>query len=743
MKRYRIISELGKGATGVVYRAVRSGDGVTVALKKLVLPGHLDAHEEEEFIRRFKSEAEAALTMDHPNVVKCLDCGLDEGTFYIAYELIEGITLEEAMESGRELSPEEVADILVQSSEALSYAHERGVIHRDISPGNIFLGDDGKVRISDFGVARFTSRSSLGGEAEAIVGTPGYMAPEQTTGGDADPRSDVFSLGCVAYELLAHERAFTGDSIAQLIHQTLNVQPRPVRDRNPKVPLALEEVVFRMLAKNPDYRYQSMDEVQAAAQRVLEEIPRARKAPPEGEAGRAPALVCVKGPHEGERFTLLPTVTTIGRRVGDVLLPRDEAVAPQHAWITREETGWVLYDADSESGTFLNGERIERDEVLPGDRIMVGETVFEFRGAGGHAGAFQEEAAEAEAAKPGAVDKKTRVSWVLIVVLSLPGVIVLAALIVLGAVLPRQYMAALDNATEYRWDSAYAKLDENPIGSLPWDQDAGDILTEWLESPLGAPSQFKAPTWVLSRDRIDKEVDYRFALFGLTEDFLNAVGQPIVADSVSTPSPLATVRGLETRVDSLAVPGNVAPAWQGRKHQLLALIRRWIASGIPGGGTGGPPVGYQSERNTAVQHLLNGWHTYRAASGDMTIMEEAFNEFQLCRMSLDPVLEAAPGDHDALAVRGLATFLAARILRQAGSSSRLDRYERALAFLDDAEQDMSGVRQSEWDRAIPRDFMNDFPSPGSVRAQIAAQRLAINNLLERYSGEESTSEIDD
>src|SRR3990172_2532250 len=115
MKRYRIISELGKGATGVVYRAVRSSDGGTVALKKLVLPGHLDAKEEDDFIKRFKTEAEAALSIDHPGVVRCLDCGLDDGTFYIAYELIEGVTLEDAMKSGRKFSPDEVADFLIQA----------------------------------------------------------------------------------------------------------------------------------------------------------------------------------------------------------------------------------------------------------------------------------------------------------------------------------------------------------------------------------------------------------------------------------------------------------------------------------------------------------------------------------------------------------------------------------------------------------------------------------------------------
>ncbi len=740
MKRYRIISELGKGATGVVYRAVWTEDGSTVALKKLVLPGHLDAREEEEFIKRFKSEAEAALSIDHAGVVKVLDCGLDEGTFYIAYELVEGVTLEDALKSGREFAPDEVADIILQAADALGYAHEQGVVHRDISPGNIFLTSAGKVRIADFGVAKIASQATLTPGSEAIVGTPGYMAPEQVKGaGDADPRSDIFSLGCIAYELLTREKAFTGENLPQIIHRVLSTQPLPIRELNAKVPLALEELVFRMLAKNPDYRYQSMAEVKTAAVKVLETLPRSIKPAAEAE-GHEPMLVIVKGEQEGRQFKLQPTVTTIGRTLGDILLDTDEDVSSQHAWITREEGGWVLYDADSEKGTFLHGEKIDREEILPGDRIQIGATILEFRGAGGHTGAFREskEVLDAVVVETKAVAPPRKFPWIILALLVLPGIVLIAAGVYFGFILPREYMAALDEATDDRWVSAFETIDTIEMGSPVWAQDIADLLVEWHESPVGEAEDYMAPVWVLGHDRIDTEAVYRLTLFKLMEEFLRAVAgplAPVTEGQTTVIQRLNAVRGLKVRIDGMEVPGGVTSRWSGRKNQLLGVLRTWEATASVQEGTGDRPAsGFQAERRQAEQYLLNGWYTFREAGRDFALLEEAFNQFQLCRQTLIPVLEAHPGEDEASAVTGLAAFLAARVLRQAGGPSEPDRYTRALEILDDAETYLSRVSRAGWDRAVPLADIPDFRSPDAVLAQISALRLSLRNLLQTAEG---------
>ncbi len=747
MKRYKIISELGKGATGVVYRAIKNDDGSTVALKKLVLPGHLDMNEEQDFVRRFKSEARAALALKHPGIVGALDCGLDEGTFFIAYELIEGMTIEDAIKSGREFAPEEVADLIIQTADALSYAHREGVVHRDISPGNVFLTDEGKVRIADFGVAGFTSSTSTTSDSGSIVGTPGFMAPEQITGGEADPRSDIFSIGCIAYELLSGKQAFTGDNIAQIIHRVINEQPGPVRELNPKVPVSLEELVFRMLAKNPEYRYQSMDEVVTAATRVLEEMPRTRKTDRMTDAGHAPMLVGVAGALEGQQFILQPTVTTIGVRVGDILLADEENVAPQHAWITKEESGWVLYDADTDGGTFLNGERIEREEILPGDKIRIGTSVLEFRGAGGHTGSFQE--TEITPAPEIKITPPRKIPWIPIVLITIPGLLIIAALIYSGLYLPYQYKAALNQATNQRWDSAFSKLDVTVIGSSEWVLDASDILYQWQADPLGGemgagdelsggPSEFTASTWVLGYKKINDETLYRFNLFQLTEEFLLAATSPIDSSGdsdTSGPVPVSpsyqVIRGLEPRIEGIQTPSGIDAKWAGRKNQLLSVVRRWIAasgSGITTSDDTGP-MGYQAERDAALDSILKGWYTYLEPGNDIILLDAAFMDFQNCIQSLDIVLNANPGEQDASAVRGLAYFLGARILRTAGVRLGPDRYDRALNWLDSADSDIGFVSLGAWDRAIPEDFQSEFPSPNSIIAQIRALRLTLQNLL--------------
>jgi len=747
MKRYRIISELGKGATGVVYKAVRAEDSSTVALKKLVLPGHLDAHQEEDFIKRFKSEAKAALELKHVGIVAALDCGLDEGTLYIAYELVEGVTLEQAIKSGRKFSAEEVADILIQTSEALEVAHSSGVVHRDISPGNIFLTNDGKTKISDFGVAGFTSRTTVTPGDQSIVGTPGYMAPEQITGAEADPRSDIFSLGCVAYELLTHTPAFTGDNLAQIIHRVMSEQPRPIREIDPLIPLPLEELVFRMLAKNPDYRYQTMGDVQTAATRVLEEIPRARKSTAKDEVGHAPMLVAIEGQYEGTQFKLQSTVTTIGRTIGDILLANDPKVATQHAWITKEETGWVLYDADTDSGTLLNGEEIDREEILAGDRIRLGDTVLEFRGAGGHAGAFAEPGDTEGGAKsqPQKVAIPKRIPWLLIVFLSIPGLIVIAGLIAIGFVYPRQYMAQLDVATVTRWDSAFDLIDKTSIGDPAWMSDAADIVDSWQNSPLGTVTipndesdestnelpvgmtAFLAPSWILSHNRINNEVMFRFDLFNMAEDFLYAVtgavpGTSNEPGSVPSINPvLQTVRELESRLQTMEIPSGLDPTWEGRKNQLLAVIRRWLGGSPVGPGTTGPR-GFTSERNTSEQRLLDGWYTYQEASERFDMLDMAFRDFQAAIDTITVVLDAQPGDEAASAVRGLSFFLQARLLQQVGGNERIERAMNILAF---AEADIGVVGRGAWIDAIPEELHDDFRSPTSVMSQIRALRASL------------------
>src|SRR5678815_3917658 len=246
--RYEILGKLGEGAMGVVYRARDTAIGRVVALK--MLSAELGA--EDELHRRFEREAEAIGRLSHPNIVTVYDLGKSDGQLFMAMELLEGDDLRSLIERKVDVPLADRVRILVQICEGLAYAHSRGVVHRDIKPANIVVTSNGKVKILDFGLARVATRATITRKG-MILGTPDYMAPEQAMGKLVDRRSDVFSTGSVFYEFLTGEKPFKG--------QTLQESPDPVLTLNPELPTRLAAVVHRMLVKDPDKRYQSLDEV--------------------------------------------------------------------------------------------------------------------------------------------------------------------------------------------------------------------------------------------------------------------------------------------------------------------------------------------------------------------------------------------------------------------------------------------------------------------------------------------------
>ena len=241
---------------GVVYRARDSAIGRVVALKML----SADLGEEDELHARFRREAEAIGRLSHPNIVTVYDLGQSDGQLYMAMELLEGDDLRSLIERRVDVALADRVRILVQISEGLAYAHSRGVVHRDIKPANIVVTSVGKVKILDFGLARVATRATITRKG-MILGTPDYMAPEQAMGKLVDRRSDVFSAGSVFYEFLTGEKPFKGKTLHAVLFQIIQEDPDPVLTLNPELPTRLAAVVHRMLVKDPEKRYQSMDEV--------------------------------------------------------------------------------------------------------------------------------------------------------------------------------------------------------------------------------------------------------------------------------------------------------------------------------------------------------------------------------------------------------------------------------------------------------------------------------------------------
>ncbi len=288
--RYEIVGELGKGAMGVVYKGIDPKIRREVAIKTIRFEQDFEPEEIEDVKKRFFREAEAAGRLTHPNIVTIYDVGEDWDLSYIAMEVLEGEDLRIYTRKGNLLPIRRAVEIVAQVCDALDYAHEQGVVHRDIKPANIMVLKDGRVKVTDFGIARITTGSRTQTAAGIVLGTPSYMSPEQVSGLPLDGRSDIFSLGVVFYELLTGERPFKGDGIINLLHTITQKPHRPMREINPKIPEFLDRVINRALAKNPDKRFQRASEMARVLGAFLARVDqlRSRRGKTDQPTGRAP-----------------------------------------------------------------------------------------------------------------------------------------------------------------------------------------------------------------------------------------------------------------------------------------------------------------------------------------------------------------------------------------------------------------------------------------------------------------------
>jgi len=255
--RYQIIKELGKGNMGVVYKAHDPQIERQVALKVL----REDRMVSEDFVLRFVKEAKAIGRLSHPNIVTVYDVGQDHGTIYIAMEYLEGKPFDEVIRGSR-LEIDKVIDIGVQVAETLDYAHKKKIVHRDIKPSNMILSSEGRVKLTDFGIARIEDPTAMQQtQAGEILGTPVYMSPEQAMGTPIDGRADLYSLGVILYELIVGQRPFDGNNITAILRSIMQDRPDPPSQLDPFIPQPISDLIMKSLSRNPDDRFQSGGEM--------------------------------------------------------------------------------------------------------------------------------------------------------------------------------------------------------------------------------------------------------------------------------------------------------------------------------------------------------------------------------------------------------------------------------------------------------------------------------------------------
>ncbi|MFE0099287.1 Stk1 family PASTA domain-containing Ser/Thr kinase [Streptomyces sp. NPDC059009] len=272
--RYELGQVLGRGGMAEVYLAHDTRLGRTVAVKTL----RVDLARDPSFQARFRREAQSAASLNHPAIVAVYDTGEDyvDGVSipYIVMEYVDGSTLRELLHSGRKLLPERAMEMTIGILQALEYSHRNGIVHRDIKPANVMLTRNGQVKVMDFGIARAMGESGMTmTQTAAVIGTAQYLSPEQAKGEQVDARSDLYSTGCLLYELLTVRPPFVGDSPVAVAYQHVREEAQPPSVFDPEITPEMDAIVLKALVKDPDYRYQSADEMRADIEAALDGQP--------------------------------------------------------------------------------------------------------------------------------------------------------------------------------------------------------------------------------------------------------------------------------------------------------------------------------------------------------------------------------------------------------------------------------------------------------------------------------------
>jgi len=382
---YERIATLGTGGAATVYKAISRQDGQVVAVKVL--------HQSDPYLRdKFKKEGEIGQVLRHPHILRVYGYGESRGLLYIVMEFVEGGTERDRMYPGRPLPIDEVITIAGQVCDALQYAHQMEVYHRDIKPDNIFITSNGKAKLGDFGIARLAQSVTRTGSGW-LIGTPHYMSYEQAKGHDIDGRSDIYSLGIVLYEMVTGQCPFTADNPLAVVDKHIQEYPIPPSRINPDVPPKIEDVIMRALEKHRSQRFRTAVEMARAlgytAPMYSGEVspsavvsaptvaPQYRSDPattPQPYSTSAPSVLRLARIDDGELIHLGSGITPLNRR--DVN-SKDLEISREHARVVQRGGYYWIEDIGSANGTFVNGLRIFGPQVLKaGDKIRIGQTIL-------------------------------------------------------------------------------------------------------------------------------------------------------------------------------------------------------------------------------------------------------------------------------------------------------------------------------------------------------------------------------
>jgi len=336
--RYEIHRRLARGGMAQVYLARDRSLDRPVAVKELVPEFATDPS----FVERFRREAQAAANLAHPNIVGVYDWGTQDGTYFIVMEYIDGPSLAQVIRRDGPLHPRRSAELASEVAAALGFAHSRGVVHRDVKPGNVLLTGSGQSKVTDFGIARALASSDDDlTQAGSVMGTATYFSPEQAQGLPVDPRSDLYSLGVVLYEMVTARTPFTGDTPLAIAYKHVQDQPAPPNTIIPDLPTGMNAIIMKLLAKRPDDRYASAEDLRADLRRFLQgELTNAER---EAGAGSTDAMgtAAMAAAAVAGSATMVQAAATGPMAAATSAAPADDSVVPPEDE-PKSRTGWFL-----------------------------------------------------------------------------------------------------------------------------------------------------------------------------------------------------------------------------------------------------------------------------------------------------------------------------------------------------------------------------------------------------------------
>lgn len=430
-KRYKQIREIGRGAMGVVYLGHDTIIDRKLAIKELIIPPDIGQRDRDELVERFYREARAAGGLSHPNIVTIHDVFEEDERYFIAMEFINGSKLSDILRSGP-MSMELATNVMIQCLNAVSYAHANGIVHRDLKPDNIFLTPDKRVKVTDFGIASITGARRITTEG-MLIGTPGYMSPEQVRGYNVEESTDIFSLGIVFYELLTTRNPFDAESSTAVMDRIVNDDPLPVTRLNSSVPETVGKIIEKSLHKLPEKRFQTAEDfkLSVVTNRIstdergeqgisshtismvktpLADMPRSgdttcpccgqvvnsewfrcpwcatnlggtTEPPLPSHPAAVPMLTVVEGYTAGTVFAIEKNIVYIGRGLDSDIQVEDALISRRHARIFKATDGnFYIEDEGSSNGTFVNDKLVTTARINSGDYIGIGETTLVFIG---------------------------------------------------------------------------------------------------------------------------------------------------------------------------------------------------------------------------------------------------------------------------------------------------------------------------------------------------------------------------